>query len=50
MAEIRILSLDGGGLMGAFSASVLATLEQTTGRRIVAHFLKGVYAEPFRSA
>ena len=34
----RILSLDGGGLMGAFSASVLATLERTTGRRIVDHF------------
>src|SRR3954451_14990364 len=34
----RILSLAGGGLMGAFSASVLATLERTTGRRIVDHF------------
>jgi patatin-like phospholipase/acyl hydrolase len=38
MARFRILSLDGGGLMGAFSASVLATLERTTGRRIVDHF------------
>jgi uncharacterized protein len=38
MATFRILSLDGGGLMGAFSASVLATLERTTGRRIVEHF------------
>ena len=38
MAMFRILSLDGGGLMGAFSASVLATLERTTGHRIVDHF------------
>ncbi len=38
MAAFRILSLDGGGLMGAFTASVLATLEQSTGRRIVDHF------------
>jgi patatin-like phospholipase/acyl hydrolase len=34
----RILSLDGGGIMGAFSASVLATFEKVTGRRIVEHF------------
>src|SRR5712691_3881147 len=34
----RILSLDGGGVKGAFAASALATFEQTTGRRIVEHF------------
>jgi len=34
----RILSLDGGGIMGAFSAGVLATFEKVTGRRIVEHF------------
>jgi len=34
----RILSLDGGGIMGAFSASALATFERATGRRIVEHF------------
>ena len=34
----RILSLDGGGIKGAFSASVLAALEETTGRRCVEHF------------
>jgi patatin-like phospholipase/acyl hydrolase len=38
MAAFRILSLDGGGLMGAFSASVLATLEHATKRKIVEHF------------
>ena len=38
MATFRILSLDGGGLMGAFSASVLATWERTTGKRLVDHF------------
>jgi uncharacterized protein len=38
MAVFRILSLDGGGLIGAFSASVLATLERTTARLIVDHF------------
>ena len=38
MAAFRILSLDGGGLMGAFSASVLATLERTTGHRFVDQF------------
>ena len=30
----RILSLDGGGIKGAFSASVLATLEEDTGRKV----------------
>lgn len=34
----RILSLEGGGIMGAFSASVLATLEQSTGYCCVDHF------------
>jgi hypothetical protein len=34
----RILSLDGGGIMGAFAASVLATFERETELRIVEHF------------
>src|SRR5262249_3886930 len=34
----RILSLDGGGIMGAFAASALATLERATGRRAIEHF------------
>ncbi|MGH7174016.1 MAG: CBASS cGAMP-activated phospholipase [Gemmataceae bacterium] len=34
----RILTLDGGGIMGAFTASVLASLEKATGRRIADHF------------
>ena len=34
----RILSLDGGGIKGAFTASVLATLEHDTGRSAVEHF------------
>jgi patatin-like phospholipase/acyl hydrolase len=34
----RILSLDGGGLLGAFSAAVLASLEKQTDRKIVDHF------------
>src|SRR6516162_8448241 len=34
----RILSLDGGGIKGAFTASALATFERATGRRIVEHF------------
>src|SRR5262245_32590787 len=35
----RIFSLDGGGgIMGAFAASALATFKQATGRRIVDHF------------
>lgn len=36
--SFRILSLDGGGLKGAFTASVLATWEELTGRRVVDHF------------
>jgi patatin-like phospholipase/acyl hydrolase len=34
----RILSLDGGGIKGAFTASVIATLEKDTGRSAVDHF------------
>jgi patatin-like phospholipase/acyl hydrolase len=34
----RILSLDGGGIMGAFAASALATFEEATGRKIIEHF------------
>jgi uncharacterized protein len=34
----RILSLDGGGIMGAFAALALATFERATGRRVVDHF------------
>ena len=35
---VRILSLDGGGIKGVFTASVLATLERETGRSIVDYF------------
>jgi patatin-like phospholipase/acyl hydrolase len=38
MRHFRILSLDGGGIRGAFSASVVATLEETTGRAAVNQF------------
>lgn len=34
----RILSLDGGGIKGAFTTSVLATLEEETGQTAVNHF------------
>jgi uncharacterized protein len=34
----RILALDGGGLKGTFTASVLATWEEQTKRRIIDHF------------
>lgn len=34
----RILSLDGGGIKGAFTASVLATLEEDTGQSVVDYF------------
>lgn len=34
----RILGLDGGGIKGIFTASVLASLEEQTGRRIADHF------------
>ena len=33
----RILSLDGGGIMGAFAASALATFERATGKTIADH-------------
>jgi len=36
--SFRILALDGGGLKGAFTASVLAAWEKQTGMRIVDHF------------
>lgn len=36
--SFRILSLDGGGLKGAFTASALASWEKHTGFRIVDHF------------
>lgn len=36
--SFRILALDGGGIKGTFTASVLATWEQQTGMRIVDHF------------
>jgi uncharacterized protein len=38
MEAFRILSLDGGGIMGAFTASVLATLEEHTNQHIRDHF------------
>lgn len=38
MGTFRVLSLDGGGIMGAFTASVLATLEEVTGERVIDHF------------
>ena len=34
----RILSLDGGGIKGVFTAAVLATLEEQTGCKAVDHF------------
>jgi patatin-like phospholipase/acyl hydrolase len=34
----RILSLDGGGIMGTFTAAVLAQLEEMTGKKVVNHF------------
>ena len=34
----RILSLDGGGIKGAFSAEVLAALEHDTGKAAVDYF------------
>ena len=36
--SFRILALDGGGIKGTFTAAVLATWEQQTGKRIVDHF------------
>ena len=37
-AKYRILALDGGGIKGAYTASILATWEKETGKRIVDHF------------
>jgi patatin-like phospholipase/acyl hydrolase len=34
----RVLALDGGGIKGTYTASVLASLEEMTGKRIVEHF------------
>src|SRR5262249_40387630 len=34
----RILSLDGGGIKGTFTASVLATWEKLTGLKLAEHF------------
>ena len=36
--RFRILSLDGGGIRGAYSASVLNEIEAGTGKRVVDHF------------
>lgn len=36
--RFRILSLDGGGARGAYSAAVLKDIEESTGKRIVEHF------------
>lgn len=36
--QFRILSLDGGGLRGAYGAALLARIEELTGKSIVSHF------------
>src|SRR5438034_10409614 len=38
MQRFRILSLDGGGIKGTFTASVAASLERMTGKRLVDYF------------
>ena len=38
MSKFRVLSLDGGGIKGTFTASVLAELEKMTGKRIADYF------------
>lgn len=37
-STFRILSLDGGGIKGTFTAAVLANFEKQTGRKICEHF------------
>lgn len=37
-SAFRVLSLDGGGVMGTYTASVLAELERMSDKRIVDHF------------
>lgn len=37
-SSFRILSLDGGGVLGTYTAAVLARLEEMSGKRIVDHF------------
>jgi hypothetical protein len=34
----RVLSLDGGGILGAFAASAVRICERAMGRRVVEHF------------
>lgn len=36
--KFRILSIEGGGILGAFAAGALAEMERSTGKRIVDHF------------
>lgn len=36
--RFRVLSLDGGGIKGTYTASVLASLEEMTGKKIREHF------------
>jgi len=38
MKHFRILSLDGGGIKGTFTAAVAANLEKLTGKRLADHF------------
>ena len=38
MGRFRILSLDGGGIKGTFTAAVLAELERMTGKRVADYF------------
>ncbi len=38
MSRFRILSLDGGGIKGTFTAAVLAELERMTGKRVADYF------------
>ena len=38
MSKFRVLSLDGGGIKGTYTAAVLAQLEAMTGKRLADHF------------